>query len=388
MEATPERAELVGRAAELVPLLRANAPRAARERRLPRENLEALHEAGLLHLLRPARYGGHETDMRTKDAVVAEIAKGCGSTAWVALIYNDADFLLARFPDELQELVFADLATRATATLIPKGSAERSGGGYVVSGSWPFNTGCLDAEWVMQPTICDGEPVQVLMPYSDVVIEDDWDVSGMSGTASNTVRAEGVFVPAERVVRQVDVVGETHLSERNAGIGLYRIPLIMELLTGGPAPFTGMAATAFELTREQLAAGKPIAYTGYAARRDAAITHHQMAEAALLIESAGNHAATAAELVDARVADGAPFSAEDKPRVWGLVSYATKLYAQAAEILRAASGAGGIRADSPLNLVLRDIQALAAHAAMMPATGIEHYGRSLCGLPPTTPLLA
>jgi hypothetical protein len=24
---------------------------------------------------------------------------------------------------------------------------------------------------------------------------------------------------------------------------------------------------------------------------------------------------------------------------------------------------------------------------MMPTTGLEHYGRSLCGLPPTTPLL-
>ncbi|GGS21940.1 acyl-CoA dehydrogenase family protein [Actinokineospora fastidiosa] len=388
MEATLERAELVDRAAELVPLLRANAPRAAHERRPPRENLEALRDAGLLHLLRPARFGGHEADMRTKDAVVAEIARGCGSTAWVALIYNDADYLLARFPDELQELVFADPDTRATATLIPKGRAERRGDGYVVSGRWPFNTGCMDAEWVMQPTFCDGVPVQVLLPYSDVVIEDDWMVSGMSGTASNTVRADEVFVPEDRVVRQVDVVGETHLSDRNADTPLYRIPLILELLTGGPAPFTGMSATAVELSLAQLAEERPIAYTGYAARRDAAITHHQMAEASLLIESAGHHAASAAGLVDARIADGEPFRPEDKARVWGLVSYATKLHAQAAEILRAAAGAGCIRVDSPLNLVLRDIQALAAHAAMMPATGIEHYGRSLCGLPPATPLLA
>jgi hypothetical protein len=40
-----------------------------------------------------------------------------------------------------------------------------------------------------------------------------------------------------------------------------------------------------------------------------------------------------------------------------------------------------------MQLITRDAGALSTHAAMMPTTGLEHYGRSLFGLPSTTPLL-
>jgi hypothetical protein len=69
------------------------------------------------------------------------------------------------------------------------------------------------------------------------------------------------------------------------------------------------------------------------------------------------------------------------------VSYSTRLYGEAIETLRVASGASGIHEDQPIQLVARDAQALATHAVMMPTTGIEIYGRALCGLPPTTPFL-
>ena len=385
MDAVRTRADLVGAAADLVPLLRANALRASRAGRVPEEVLAVLREAGLLRMLRPARFGGHEVDMVTKSAVLAELAKGCGATSWVAVIHNDADFLVGRLPDHLQELVFAEPGARTTATLNPMGTAEHRRGGYVVTARWPFNTGSLGADWAVQPTVCDGEPVWALIPYSDLVVEDDWEVTGMRASASNTVRAEEVFVPEDRVVRQWDVLGVTHLSERNAGNRLYGIPLLMQLITGGPAPFTGMAATALRLVREQLG-DKPISYTAYESRRVAPITHHQIAEAALLVESADRAALAASELIDRLSVDGV-YGPEDKPRVWGLVSFATRQYTQAADILRAMAGAAGLRAGTMLSLVLRDLQALSAHAAMMPATGIEHYGRALCGLEPTFPPL-
>jgi 3-hydroxy-9,10-secoandrosta-1,3,5(10)-triene-9,17-dione monooxygenase len=83
--ATPEsrelRADLVERAAKLVPLLAGNAAATEAARRVVEENITAIDEAGLFSIMRPARHGGLETDFRTMLEVSRELARGCGSTA-------------------------------------------------------------------------------------------------------------------------------------------------------------------------------------------------------------------------------------------------------------------------------------------------------------------
>lgn len=60
---------------------------------------------------------------------------------------------------------------------------------------------------------------------------------------------------------------------------------------------------------------------------------------------------------------------------------------EAIDIIRQASGAHGIYQTQNSEIIFRDAAALASHALMMPTTGIEHYGRALCGLEPNTPWL-
>ncbi|SDC93242.1 acyl-CoA dehydrogenase family protein [Actinokineospora iranica] len=391
--ATPDSDELVHRAASLVPLLRSNAQRCAEARRVPAENLEALREAGLFRLMLPRHFGGYESTMRTKMAVLAEIARGCASTAWVATLYYDATFLLSLFPDSVQDEVFADPVTLHSATLVPTGRAVRVNGGYLVSGRWPFNSGCLDATYAVQPGMIENsdgpaEMAHFVIPYTELTVADDWHVSGMAGTGSNTVTGENIFVPNERAALASRVMFGAHLSERNAHSALYRVPLVPYVLTSCPPAFLGMAAAAYELFMARLPERGPIAYTGYTHFRDAPITHHQVAGAKLTIEAADHFAYQAADLVDQRARTGTPYGPQDKPRVWGLVSHATKLYMEAIETLRLASGATAINEAMPIQLVARNAQALATHALMLPTTGVEHYGRALCGLEPSTPLLA
>ena len=45
--------------------------------------MNELKENGLITMLRPKRYGGHETNMRTYSDAIVEISKGCASTGWV-----------------------------------------------------------------------------------------------------------------------------------------------------------------------------------------------------------------------------------------------------------------------------------------------------------------
>lgn len=385
----PTSDELVQRATDLVPLLRQNARQADLERRIPQENLDVLERSGLLRTTRPRQYGGLEIDSPTKVRIMSELARGCGSTGWVSTLYLDGNFLVALFPDEVQDEVFADPHARCTATLVPAGRAERDGSGFRVSGKWPFNTGSLHAQWVAEPAVVELEPGQpevcfFLMRYSEVTVLDDWHVSGLRGTGSNTVVAENVHVPEQRVLRVAEAKFGNHRSAANENRALYRIPPLSYLFTSGGSTMPGLAKAALELFMDKLPGRGPIAYTGYAKRRDAPLTHFQVAEAALRIRSGEGVLIDAVETMDQRAERGTPYAPENQAELWGMVSYATRVFGEAIETLRIASGAHGIFDSEHMQLVCRDAQALMTHAVMMPTTGIEHYGRALCGLDPMT----
>ena len=55
-------AELVGRARDLVPVLRERAQKTKELRQIPEETMRDLEDAGLLRCLRPERVGGYELD--------------------------------------------------------------------------------------------------------------------------------------------------------------------------------------------------------------------------------------------------------------------------------------------------------------------------------------
>ena len=79
---TPDLAELLQRAAAIRPILEQNADDTDRLRRLPDANVRALKQQGLCRLMVPRRFGGWQTSVRTYIEVMAEIGRGCGSTAW------------------------------------------------------------------------------------------------------------------------------------------------------------------------------------------------------------------------------------------------------------------------------------------------------------------
>ena len=64
-EARKLRAELVGRARDIVPVLARNAAETEQQRRIVQENIDLIDGAGLFRTLKPARLGGYETDFRT-----------------------------------------------------------------------------------------------------------------------------------------------------------------------------------------------------------------------------------------------------------------------------------------------------------------------------------
>jgi alkylation response protein AidB-like acyl-CoA dehydrogenase len=376
---------LVWQAKALVPTLREHAAAAEKARRLPREIFDALAAADVFRMTAPKRFGGFEASFRTQSEVLAEVARGCPSASWVATILSAMSWLVAGFPDEAQEEIFATRDPRISGVFTPTGTALRKNGGYVVNGRWGYNTGGHGGDWTVVNAVLveDGVPG---MPHCCIARSaelerlDDWYASGMAATGSSTVVAREIFVPAHRVLPLPALVEGRYPSRHNSANPYFNYPLASVLTANAAGTPVGIARGALELFHERLP-GRAITYTTYASKIEAPVTHLQVGEAALSIDSSDAHVRLACALLDE--ADGAP-SVLDRIKIRAHVGAATRYAREAVDTLFYASGASAIQANVPIQSFQRDMQALANHAILHAQTNTELYGRVLCGLEPNT----
>jgi alkylation response protein AidB-like acyl-CoA dehydrogenase len=388
----PTRDELVVAAAKLVPLLRARSLWIDEHRRLPEDVVTAIEDSGLLRMQIPAQYGGYESDARTFVDVLAEIAKGNSSAAFCLSVHASLGWMTALWPDEALDEVFADPHVRVSGTTAATGTARRTRGGYVLNGTWRFNSGVLHSQWKINVALpedpADGPPVPLfcLTPVADLRIEDDWHTIGLQGSGSVTTVAEDVFVPEHRVITGADFYQNVSRSRVNAPKPHYRVPVLVTTNAIQSGQFVGAAKYALASFLERLP-GRPLTYTDYASQREAPLTHLQVGEAALLIEDAEARAHRFAGLIAGKVARGEPWSTEERVLARVQIGWIARQTKAAVDILAAASGGSSIHRDVPVTRIQRDLHAASLHAMITPGVNIELYGRSLSGLEPNTAYL-
>lgn len=377
--------ELVRRATELVPTLRANAQRQEDNRRLLDETVEAMADAGFFRMRVPARYGGHECDSRTQAEVTAELARGDGAVGWTMSVWTIPGWMVGLFPDEVQDEVYSTPNVRVCGTLSPSGTATPVPGGYRVDGRWSFISGAPHSHWqqiiAMAPTP-DGVglwPVMALVPMSDLEQVDDWYASGLRASGSISTVAEDVFVPAGRVLPMAAVMQQQYASTANADLPLYRAPLLGVAAASSIGTLLGLARAVYEVFMERLGDRK-ITYTDYTSQREAPITHLQVGEAAMKIDQLEFHTHRLTATLDGKCASGEPWKLEERARSRADVAVGCRLAKDVAASLAGASGGTSIYASVPIQRILRDVQAANLHALMVPTTNYELYGRVLCGL--------
>ncbi|WP_328445666.1 acyl-CoA dehydrogenase family protein [Streptomyces sp. NBC_00386] len=387
----PTRDELVDAAAKLVPLLRSRALWIDEHRRLPQDVVTAIEDSGLLRMQVPAQYGGHESDARTFVDVLAEIGKGNSSVAFCLSVYAALGWMTALWPDEALDEVFADPHVRVSGTTAATGTARRTKGGYVLNGTWRFNSGVLHSQWkinVALPEDPAAEPVPLfcLTPVADLRIEDDWHTIGLQGSGSVTTVAEDLFVPEHRVITGVDFYQNVSKSRINGPKPHYRVPVLVTTNAIQSGQLIGAARYALASFLERLP-GRPLTYTDYPSQREAPLTHLQVGEAALLIEDAELRARRFTGLIAAKTGRDEPWTTEERVSSRVQIGWIARQCKAAVDILAAASGGSSIHRDVPITRIQRDLHAASLHAMITPGVNVELYGRSLCGLEPNTAYL-
>ena len=384
---TADAAALLERAAVIRPVLERNAEQTDMLRRLPDENVRLLTDNGLCRLMVPQRFGGSQTSIRTYIEVMAEVGRGCGSTAWVASLINVCAWLTGLFPERAQQDVWGPSRDAWVAgSLAPNGNAVAVEGGWRVSGKWPWASGCLHAQWVacgIHMNDAQGQTVNLglsLMPIGSVTIEDTWFMAGMKGTGSNTIHASEVFVPEHRFLPYPPAFGGQYRTEyRDEAV--YRaalVPVTVLILAGSQL---GVARAALDYVIAK-AGARGITHTTFRTQAESAGFQMLVADAAMKIDTAFLHARRAADDLDRDAQAGVHPDLAARARVRIDTALVAKYAREAVELLVQAHGTSSLADYNRLQRLWRDVHVASHHAITEWQVNLEVYGKTLLGVEP------
>ncbi|SEG91841.1 Acyl-CoA dehydrogenase [Actinacidiphila yanglinensis] len=384
---TVSPAELVARARELAPLIREHAVKTEQDRRLAEEVVVALRDAGLFRLSTPARFGGFDLGLNDLISVILEVGKACGSAGWnLAIDTASTRFALDGMPEEAISDIFEghpDAYVISTAHLTTT-KAERVEGGFRVSGTFPWSSGCEIADWAYVPGVflIEGEEqpsdlVGFVAPMSEFRIERTWYSAGLAGSGTHTVVAEELFVPERRAVtfNLADLTGEDT-----------RDSMLTQGAAQSLAAAVGAARGALEVTRKVLDSKRPITYVTYAAAADAPSVQMWFAEASHLVETAEMHLREVGKALDG-VGETDPVPWVERARIRMHERSAQEKSRAAVEKMLDVVGGSAFALSNPLQRLWRDIAVMSRHNALNAPIILEDYSRALLDLQPAVTLV-
>ncbi|WP_439711213.1 MULTISPECIES: acyl-CoA dehydrogenase family protein [Bradyrhizobium] len=379
---------MVARAGALVPALRERASRTEELRRLPPETERDLLDSGLFRILQPKRVGGSELDYVALVDCADALGQGDASVSWNFANLASHHWMLGMFAPEAQSAVWGEDpdALIASSFVFPAGRARKTGGGYVLSGHWPFSSGVEACGWNMLASVvasddeADGVEYRLfLLNKRDYSIDDTWNAAGLRGTGSNDVRVTDAFVPEHMTVAVSDLAGGATPGSVVNPNALYMLPVFSLF----PYVLSGVGlGNAQACLDDYVEIARHRASTYNRAKiGDLQSTQIKIAEASAKIDAARLIMRTncVEALAEVRRGDIPDIAAKTKLRRDG--AFAVNLCTEAVSLLFAAGGARSLFTSGALQRQFRDAHAVNSHLAFNFDAAGTNYGRVALGLP-------
>ncbi|PFO05830.1 acyl-CoA dehydrogenase [Bacillus sp. AFS076308] len=384
--------ELVENARSLIPTLREHSEEIEKTNTLPQAVIEEMKNKGTLKVLRPHLFGGYQTNMRTYTEVVTEISRGNGSAGWFCALSNIRDYMISyTFGEKALSEIYPpgkDVVLAGNFKPIKCNIKKVDGGYFIEEAQWPFVSGSPHADWCYFgfPIADDNGGVEMaimVIPRDELEVLDDWYVMGLKGSGSNSCRIQNVFVPEHRVSLDRLASKGHYLVEPLKDVALYRSSFVPSLTLSIVAPALGLAQAAMDLYMERLPKAG-IGNTFYHKQNEAPITHLQVAQAQLKIDSAELHLYRAVDKIDEYADRGMVMAQAEIVKVKADFGYVNQLCKEAIDLLVAGVGSMFTYETNALQRVYRDFLTMHLHGFITPSSLIETYGRVLCGQEPNT----
>ncbi|WP_433755619.1 acyl-CoA dehydrogenase family protein [Nocardia sp. CA-135398] len=389
--------EVVGRVEEVAAQLAATAEDTERLGKLSDESVKLIRQAGVMRLLQPTDFGGYAAHPRDFAEAVMAVAQRCGSTGWVCGVGGVHPWEMALMDRRLQNEVWSENPdTWIASPYAAQGIATPTEGGYILKGRWNFSSGTDHCDWIFLGALvgdADGKPtnprkaLHVVLPRKDyTIVDDSWDVIGLSGTGSKDVIVDGAFIPAYRTIDSEEVAAGGIAAERAGRTDtVYRLPFWAMFPLGITAAVIGISegalAAHLDYQRDRVTA------MGTKIKDDPYVL-------SAISEAATEIAASRTQLLDgvSRLYDladaGKPITFEDRSIVrrnqircaWRAVSAVDEIFAR--------SGGNAVRRQNVMQRFWRDAHVGLQHAIHTPGSLYHSAALTSMGIEPEGPLRA
>ena len=381
----------------LIPLIREDAQEGERIGALTPRVLEALNDAGIYKMTMPEEWGGYALGTRDLLEIISVLGEGDGSAGWAAFVGIGIKNVLA-LDEQIVNEVKADAegwvgpaVVGASVFATNVGRGRRVEGGWMVEGRWAFGSGSKHARWAMvgieyDPTTHPGTGRGVVvMPLPDYEVVDDWNVMGLSGTASNSIRVtQETFVPEHRFLDLAEYpMRFAKMRDRYSGSAYQQggTALLITVSIADAAIALGMARGTLSCFAEQARKRAPFTLP-YPTIADQASAQVAAGKALAMINVSAAVLEGIADQIDARTAVGLDFSREEESEIALSVAYVANLCEDAINLLQKTIGSSTVVLSNPIQRFVRDVRVLTSHGAIRLDPQAEVNGRRIVGLEP------
>ncbi|WP_440056657.1 hypothetical protein ACSLBF_21330 (plasmid) [Pseudoalteromonas sp. T1lg65] len=374
---------------ELLPSIKAQSDLISKSRAIPESILCGLKNAGVLSMTMPASFGGAELDINQQMRIISLISSVSPSVGWCVKTGTGNGYFASYLEEPVAKQIFKDISTITAGAAAPTGKAEITEGGYQISGSWYFSSGCEHATWLAAGCMVynQGKPVyvdeqsalpltiQCLIPTEKVTILDSWHALGLEGTGSHNFTTDGIFVP------QSHSFSLQHHKVYQPGV-LYQIPNGYKLNLAAVA--VGIAQKAIDaLIDSRLARGQLFVVEGKPQQlpelRDEPHVQDAIGRAQANTDAADAYLHQVIANVWQAYELGKPLSKTQKFQLSVFSAHVSKMCLEAVELCFHARGVASVFKGCELESCLRDMHTMHQHI-MNSSRCYGHSGRILLGL--------
>jgi alkylation response protein AidB-like acyl-CoA dehydrogenase len=339
--------------------------------------VDLIKAEGIHHLIKPKEYGHPQISFNTYTDMIRKVGYYNLSAAWLTYFYSLHNSWVAYLPKHRMDEVYG------TGGLIadifpPIGKAEKVEGGFMLSGHWKFVSGINYSEWVGVGAFYfknEGEPpehIAFCVHKKDFKLIKEWDSLGLRGSGSNTIIIEDLFVPDDMVLNFNEIVQRRRPQplEVDEDYLYYNVSFFPAFFVGFPAMALGAAERIIDEYRERT---KKRVRIGGQTASESPTAQRVLAEMTLKYQAASG---MMREYVDMLNSDEGQYN----PALYnGIRVQIIQNCMDIAVRATLAFGAGSLAKGNPLEVMLRDLTAIATHITSLYEDGLEHYGKHLFG---------
>jgi alkylation response protein AidB-like acyl-CoA dehydrogenase len=349
--------------------------------------LRALHDAGLFRLLLPRLLDGGEVDPVTFVRVIEAVARHDASAAWCLCQAAGCSMTAAYLPPAEARAIFGPREAVLAWGPSHDARAVAVDGGYRITGTWSFASGCRHATWLggyCAIQEADGSPRRrpdgapegrtMLFPAERADVIDVWHVTGLRGTGSDTFTVTDLFVPRAQTVSRDDPAERRHPGP------LYCFPSGSLYASGFAGVAMGLARSSLDAFIELARDKEPRASKRQV--RDSGLVQVQVAQAEAQLGAARAFLLEALERAWAAVSrSGADLDLEQRVQIRLASTYGIHQARQVVDTVHHAAGSSAVFTSSAFERRFRDIHTVTQQLQGRQAH-FETVGRYLLGLEP------